>query len=169
MTISTVQQAITQNELKKVLKYDLYNGMFTWKVRAAKNVFKGVEAGNIASNGYINIGINKSVYLAHRLVWLYMIGELPKSDIDHINGIKTDNRWCNLRLATRSQNQFNRKVSINNKLGIKGVRKYKNSFRASARYNGVKYELGSYSSELDANKAYQNFCKKHHGEFYKEK
>jgi len=62
----------------------------------------------------------KQVYV-HRLAFFLMTGEWPKSHVDHINGIKTDNRWCNLRLATMSQNKANEGIRESNSSGWKGV------------------------------------------------
>ena len=79
-------------------------------------VNKGIaKAGQVASSvnalGYGRVKINGKSVLAHRLAWALHYGEWPDGAIDHINGIKTDNRLCNLRLATRAQNQQNRSSS----------------------------------------------------------
>jgi hypothetical protein len=59
-------------------------------------------------NGYITIGFKYKHYLAHRLAFLYMTGQWPKEQLDHINGIRDDNKWANLREATPGQNSTNR-------------------------------------------------------------
>jgi HNH endonuclease len=56
------------------------------------------EARYINSDGYRVIEIDETEYFAHDLAWLWMTGEFPKGQIEHINGIKDDNRWCNLRI-----------------------------------------------------------------------
>ena len=89
-----------------LLSYDAATGMVVWLVN------KGIaKAGQVASSvnalGYGRVKINGKSVLAHRLAWALHYGEWPDGAIDHINGIKTDNRLCNLRLATRAQNQQN--------------------------------------------------------------
>src|SRR6266446_8705973 len=109
--------------LKKNIKYDPVTGHFTWiKKRKGRNHAIGSKAGYTDAYGYLTIGINYKIYKAHRLAWLYMTGKWPKNFIDHINRDPSDNRWENLREATRSQNQINSKVPSSSKLGIKGIR-----------------------------------------------
>ena len=99
---------ITQEYLKSILSYDPETGLFTWLVQKGARALVGSIAGTIRNNGYLKINIDKQLYYAHRLAHLYMTGEWPKNHIDHINGIKNDNHWCNLREATYSQNNKNR-------------------------------------------------------------
>jgi hypothetical protein len=61
------------------------------------------------------------LYREHRLAWLYMTGEWPTHEIDHINGDRVDNRFCNLREATASENRWNSRKRVNNTSGYKGV------------------------------------------------
>ena len=105
---------LTQAELKSQFIYNPNNGIF---IRIKTNK----ETGCIDSNGYIVINVNKKIYRAHRLAWLYVYGDFPKNHIDHINGIKNDNKLSNLRQATWQQNNFNKTISIKNKSGIKGI------------------------------------------------
>jgi hypothetical protein len=96
-----------------------------------------------------------------------MTGEMPKI-IDHINRIKNDNRWCNLRNVSTAENIRNSGLSKRNKSGIKGV--YWNSinknWRVTCMFNLKIFQLGSYKCIEDAKAAYQNFIKSHHGEVY---
>jgi len=92
-----------------LLTYDPYTGLFTWLVDAYSNKVKGKIAGSI-KEGYINISIDRKLYRAHRLAWLYVNGVFP-SEIDHINRVKSDNRICNLREVSRSENCQNRSTS----------------------------------------------------------
>ena len=85
---------ISQGELKEVLEYNPDTGVFIWRKPNGNRVKVGNVAGNKSVNGYIRIKIKKE-YLAHRLAYLYMIGNFPENDIDHINHIKDDNRWVN--------------------------------------------------------------------------
>ena len=112
---------ITQKRLKEVLRYDPDTGVFTWLVTIPNIKGVGAVAGTIKSTGYIRIGINKRQYYAHRLAFLYMSGELPFDHTDHINGIRHDNRWCNLRAVTEKENHKNKRKRSDNKSGVTGV------------------------------------------------
>ena len=114
---------ITQAQLKALVTYNPDTGNFTWSSASS-----GHNAGDIVGRGarpekYILITIAGKNYNLHRLVFLYLNGELPASTlvVDHINGIPSDNRFSNLRLCTTQQNSFNAKPSGNFTTGIKGV------------------------------------------------
>lgn len=98
---------MTQDELQKLLNYDPYSGVFTWKQYRNQLALKGGIAGNIRPDGYIQIKVKGKLYLAHRLAWLYVTGKWPSMDIDHIDGGRRNNRFSNLREATRSENKHN--------------------------------------------------------------
>ena len=110
------QNKLTQEKLKTLLNYNPETGIFTWKKRN-QNI-----SGTINNKGYVVIQINNKIYLAHRLAWLYMTGLWPKNDIDHFNQVRTDNRFFNLREATRKENCQNvHKPHPNNSSGYLGV------------------------------------------------
>lgn len=94
---------ITHNRLLEVLDYSKTTGDFTWRI-PKKRIICGTCAGSAHGEGYIEIGIDHQRYLAHRLAWFYVTGKWPAKDVDHKNHIRNDNRWKNLRRATRSQN-----------------------------------------------------------------
>lgn len=156
---------LTQDELKKRLIYDASSGIFS-RIITAKS--KNLKVGYIRKDGYRYIRGDKKQYLAHRLVWLYVNGKFPNKLIDHINGIKDDNRICNLREANNSQNGMNKTKLKNNTSGYKGVCLDKKSGKwvAQTRVDGRKKLIGRYESPEDASKAYDDFTKKSHGEFY---
>ena len=158
--------SITQEELKKYYIYDEETGIFTRAVKVS-NANVGDVAKSLDSKGYIRISINNKRYRAHRLAWLYMTGEMPKVYIDHINGIKTDNRFCNLREATSSENQWNRFKCKDNTSGYKGVSFFKitKKWKAVSRINGVTHYLGYFVTPEEANKAYVEFTREHQGCF----
>ena len=164
-------EEVTQEYLKSVLDYNPETGIFTWKdrldVSASCNIqFAGKKAGTIQSgNRYIIIGIRYKRYYAHRLAWLYMKGEWPPDELDHINGDKQDNRFENLRLATRGQNTVNRPVRKDSILGIKGVAPFRGKFRASIWENGASKHLGVFDTCEEAAVVYQKAAEKLHGEF----
>lgn len=89
----------------------------------------------------------------------------PESHVDHISMNRLDNRRCNLRLATRAQNGQNRKCLSNNRLGIKGVRKWHHKFVARIRVNTIEIYLGLFPSAEEAALAYNVAAKEYFGEF----
>ena len=128
----------------------------------------GEVAGHIGNTGYIRIGLDGRVYLAHRLAWFYMTGEWPSRYIDHINMIKTDNRWSNLRAATMSQNQANTKRRKDNTSGYKGVTKTPfNTWQAKTMFNGKKISLGTYDTPEEAFAAYRKAAEELFGDFHR--
>lgn len=155
---------LTQTELKRLLHYDPEIGIFTWKCRVARCVMIGDIAGRINSRGYITIWVNYKKYSAHRLAWLYMKGFWPIDCLDHINRIKHDNRWCNLRESTNKENGQNRSLSKNNSTGFTGVyfRKKINKYEVSIQVNGSRKFIGLYSDINLAAYNYDEAKKKYH-------
>jgi hypothetical protein len=143
---------MTQEKLKEILHYNPETGVFTWLKRIAQCAKIGYPAGSKCNQGYIRININKKGYKAHRLAWLYEYGETPVNFLDHINQVKDDNRICNLRLATNSQNQQNTKVGSRNKSGYKGIRKVDRAspWKVQITIDGKQTHVGQYSCIEDA-------------------
>ena len=102
---------ITQSDVKAKLSYNELTGIFTWIDSDNRIVQNGSVAGNINRNGYCYIGLYREVYRAHRLAWLYMTGEMPTKQIDHIDGNKSNNAFSNLRLASNAENLKNRFIN----------------------------------------------------------
>ena len=146
-----------------MLDYDPETGVFRWK-QTRGPARKGDIAGSKNVYGYIDLTRRK--WLAHRLAWLYMYGECPPEQIDHINGVRDDNRIANLRLATNAQNSRNR-LRRKSKSGIKGVswipkcRKWK----AGICFNGRPIHIGHFATAEEAEQAYRDAAYKLHGEF----
>lgn len=111
---------ITQTELKNIINYNPETGQFTWLVSCG-SVKKGDKAKVNHSEGYITIVIAKKKYKAHRLAYFYMTGKMPSNDMDHLNGNRADNRWSNLRAATRKENAKNKRLRKDSKSGVHGV------------------------------------------------
>ena len=143
---------LTQEELKSLVYYDQDTGLFTWKVkRQGRNKS---NLGWVASKGYIEICIAQKRLKAHRWAWFYVHGELP-DQIDHINGIKNDNRLCNLRVVTNKQNHENRGAQKNNTSGFKGVTKRGNRFIAQIMHNRKQHYLGIFDTAEQASNVYK--------------
>jgi hypothetical protein len=127
----------------------------------------GRQAGYINSDGRRRIRIDSVGFLANRLTWLYMTGIWPMGQIDHINGIRDDDRWDNLREVTNQQNCWNQGRAKNNTSGYKGVNWEKtfNSWSAHIGVHGRKIYLGSFKIKEDAARAYNEAVLKYFGEF----
>lgn len=147
---------LTAEKLRQLLHYDPDTGIFTWLVRTAKCTHVGDIAGCTEKRiGYNTIGIYGDIHRAHRLAWLYMTGEWPKYQIDHINGVKNDNRFCNLRDVEHSGNAQNiKKPNSRNKSGFMGVIKYYHQWRASITINRKTKWIGDFPTAEEAHTAY---------------
>lgn len=139
---------ISQELLKELFDYSPKTGLFTRIKRTSPSVKIGDIAGTKHKKGYIEIRVGKK-YKAHRLVWLYTYGYLPKQ-IDHINGVKDDNRLENLREVDNQENQRNTSINSNNKSGATGVYFYSNRWRATIGVDGKHIYLGDYVKYSDA-------------------
>lgn len=128
------EQILTQSTLHNLLNYDRETGIFTWLIRnnfsAGDNIFNSRYAGKISGHTcldrqcgkkYIQIRVNNKLYKAHRLAWLYVHGEFPQHDIDHLDGDGTNNSICNLKSVTHSVNGKNLRMPKTNTSGIVGV------------------------------------------------
>jgi len=148
----------TAERVRELLIYDPSTGVFSWRVRR-NNIRAGAIAGNAShQRGYRIISIDKKRYLAHRLAWLYMTGEWPQDEIDHIDGQTDNNRLANLRPASRVQNSQNSKRDVGATSIHPGVywNKSRGKWQASVRVgDGSKKFLGRYDDERPAALMYQ--------------
>ena len=143
---------INQNRLKNVLDYDPETGVFTWKIKPSQRVNIGDVAGTKTPRGYQKIMINGEYLFAHRLAWLYVYGEFPKNEIDHINQVTSDNRISNLRDVTHTENNKNAKMREDNSSGYTGVSWHKagKKWQAKVKLNGKSLYLGLWKHKQDA-------------------
>lgn len=154
------------SEIKERLEYNPTSGIFTWK-KARIGMRAGDIAGSINDHGYVTIKFNGSAIKGHRLAWWFSNGSLPSGIVDHINGVRNDNRIENLRIVTASQNRINAGPRVDNKSGIKGVHwsSRQGRWAAQIHVDGKRKGLGYFADIEDAKKAYLEQAKKHHGEF----
>ena len=141
-----------EGHLKAYLAYDPDTGVMTWIKRRAQRCPPGSVAGGANGSGYIQLQFNDSTYQVHRVAWLIMTGAWPEQEIDHINGIKNDNRWVNLRSVTKEGNARNRKRPNTNTSGVIGVSWHKplNKWLGHIRAGGVYRHLGYFDDFNDA-------------------
>jgi hypothetical protein len=158
---------LTQARLKKLVSYFPPTGQFCWVDSRNGAVKIGSVAGTLnKSTGYIHIKIDGKSYQAGRLAFLYMTGAFPKNLADHKNGLTNDNRWVNLRDATRQLNSANCRTYKNNILGSKGVFRQKGGkFAARIRVDGKSIFLGNFAEIKDAEAAYLARAQLQFGEF----
>lgn len=158
---------LTQTTVKERLLYNPDTGVFT-NIKPIGGVKLHSTAGYLRKDGYCGIKILGKEYLVHRIAYLYMTGNFPTEQIDHINRIPSDNRWCNLRAVTQNENQINRPIQRNNSSGYKGVSYHKRDkiYQVSVGNNKKQLYLGSYESLEEAVKVRDDYCRLHHGEFY---
>lgn len=157
---------MTPELLRQYVAYDPESGHFT-HVRQGRGITHGSVAGCLTEHGYRLISIERNKFNAGRLAWFYMIGAWPAGDIDHINGDKTDNRWSNLRDATKFVNMHNyRKPNANNATGVLGVHFHKQSgkWRAKLKVAGKAVFDKLYADIEDAKAAYLEAKRKHHAD-----
>jgi hypothetical protein len=155
---------------QSILDYDHEKGIFYWKISKSSRAQKGKQAGYIHCYGYRIISIDKKNYQEHRLVWLFNHGVWPKNMLDHINGIRDDNRICNLREANIYQNNYNAKLRKDNTSGVKGVtwNKWNKKWHVQMRHNG-KNKFYGYFEDLElAELVINEIRKKYHGEYANE-
>jgi hypothetical protein len=146
---------LSAHELRILLEYDQDTGLFQWMACPRRATATGY-AGCIDKAGYCVIRIRGKGYKAHRLAWLYTFGEWPKQFIDHINGVRADNRIVNLRdvpLRINSQNKSRHRTG--RKAGVTSPCKRHPKWVASIQVNGKEIYLGSFDTEAEAYSSYQ--------------
>jgi HNH endonuclease len=133
--------------IAELVSYDPYTGIITRKFSKQPGGPIGSRAdGPIDHTGYRRVLVGGKRYAAHRLAWFLTYGVWPPEQVDHINRIRTDNRLCNLRLATRVQNLGNAARSKRNSTGVKGVylRKDNHQWESSITVGTKRFRLGYY-------------------------
>jgi hypothetical protein len=143
---------INRSDLVSALSYDPDTGVFKWLDPDSNKYVPGGVAGTRNTKGYIQLWFKGGRGLAHRLAWLYVYGEIPCGQIDHINGVRDDNRISNLRVVENQDNSKNRRMRKDNKIGIQGVRMRgdASTWVASIAVDFKQVHLGSFPTLLDA-------------------
>ena len=147
--------------IKDKLKYEPTTGVISWINSDCPRLKGERQAGFKNQRGYVKIKVDNKSYFAHRIAWYLYYGSWPNLDIDHINGIKDDNRIENLREASKSQNLSNSRL----KTKYRGVSKANSKWRAVITHEGSKIHIGVYETQEEAYKAYVEKSKELKGEF----
>lgn len=159
---------ITAERLRELFRYNPETGEFTRLVHRSHNAKKGdVIRGCQTPYGYFVINAGGKVHLAHRLAWLYVHGEWPSEQIDHVNRDRGDNRFVNLRLATPHQNSSNKRMDGRNTSGVTGVSWYKayGKWNAQIHVHSKRLNLGYFERIEDAAAARRAAEVRYFGEF----
>lgn len=151
--------------LRAAIDYNAITGAMSWRSGSENKVRKaGDQCGRLDKDGYRILNIGNHSFLAHRIAWAIVTGSFPAETIDHINGVRDDNRIANLRLATRSQNIANTKIKAAS--GIKGVtRRRTGTWQAQIKVGGINHYLGTHKTSELAAQAYEAAAKAAFGEF----
>ena len=144
--------------------FEYKDGFLIRKLKTSNFAKLGVPITKIASNGYVQVSVNNKLENAHRIIFMMHHGYMPEL-IDHINGIKIDNKIKNLRAATYIQNSYNSKKRSTNTSGVKNVRFRYGKFHAYFNIKGKQISLGIYESLQEAEKIVMSYRVQHHGEF----
>ena len=138
--------------LRETWRYDPEAGLFYWRV-ARQRIRAGQPVAVVFQRGYAIVAFEGRRYQAHRLAWFYVTGSWPKHEIDHVNRVRDDNRWCNLREVTKAQNMANSVTRSRSR--IRGVsRSQSGRWRAQITANGRTRYLGTYDDVESAKLAY---------------
>lgn len=152
---------IDSTRLRELLNYNPDTGVFTWRTKVSRKVVVGAVAGNRVPAGYVHIQVNGVRYYAHRLAWCFVYGSWPTSVVDHINGIKDDNRIANLRDVSQRANTQNTSRPRKDNPYL-GVSKKRNKWLAQISDRGKHVRIGLFDTPEAAHEAYVEAKRKLH-------
>ncbi len=158
---------LTAEEASRIWRYDPDTGHFFWLIDLPNGFHVGDKAGGLHGGGYWVLRFKGKSYTAGRVAWLIMTGKWPEKEVDHINCDKSDNKFSNLRLATKAENTRNRRGGYGSS-GAKGVHlsiSRKNPYEAHITAGGKRIRLGCFPTVEEASAAYAAAAEKFHGDF----
>lgn len=168
MASETDTSELTAEQARRLLRYEPETGKLYWLERPREMFqtsrafgtwntrYAGQEAlSYVDGHGYRRGNLLGRTYQSYRVIWLIQTGEWPEGHIDHINGVRDDNRWENLRQVTNAENQRNAKRRIDNKSGVTGVfwSKRRGKWYAQVGTRSALKHLGSFSTIEEAEAA----------------
>ena len=167
--------------IHQLLRYNAETGGLIWLPRSEELIldnnkraiwnskFAGKIAGYVRPSmkgaGYLHIGVQRSIFKAHRLVWLHVCGEPVPDMIDHKDHDQLNNRIENLRASTMSQNRANSLVRKDSKTGFKGIHLSRQNRFMVLVGSGKRRYLGTFETIEEATKAYKEAAAEIYGEF----
>ena len=148
---------LTQARVRELFRYDDETGNLIWQARTSRRIKVGEVAGHQNRDGRWSIRVDGKLYLAHRLVWLWLTGELPSDEIDHKDGNGANNRRENIRPAVREENAQNMALRSDNATGFTGVYWHRagKKYAAEIRAWNKRYFLGLFQTKALAAKVYR--------------
>lgn len=142
-------------DLQAHFNYDHTTGCITWKIQPSRNRKVGSVAGCLHPDGYRVLRLRYRPIMAHRAAWAIYHGEWPRHTIDHLNGVRDDNRIANLRDVTQEVNTHNQRAARKDNLsGLLGVGRHNGRWRARLRVSGKLLSLGTFDTAEAAHAAY---------------
>lgn len=154
-------EPLNAEQAKRLLDLNVETGELRWTASASMGRLTQRIAGSAHANGYRQVKIGQRAYLAHRLVWLIAHGEWPQGQIDHIDGCRTNNALCNLRVVTSGQNKQNiavtQRKSVSGLVGavyVPGGTRRRDRWESRIKLNGVSTHLGHFATPEEAHAAY---------------
>ena len=173
--LSSKYERLPPSRLVEIVSYDPATGDFHWRSRPECSAswnsrYAGLRITCPAKSGYLMLGYSlggrSANYLLHRAAIAYVTGAWPVGDVDHINGVKTDNRLSNLRVVSSQQNHMN-VHKVKSPCGFKGVFQHPQTlrYRATIRKGGKNTYLGYFSTAEAAARAYDEAAVRLFGEF----
>jgi mRNA-degrading endonuclease RelE of RelBE toxin-antitoxin system len=150
--------SVTAEWLRENFSYEKFSGRFTrlWPVigyRGGVMYPAGTLTGCLHKDGYRYMAISKRLFLEHRLAWLYVTGEWPACQVDHVDGNRSNNAWYNLRASTVQQNRMNslgQKSRTNPYPGVYRTHKGNGRFAAQIKKDGEVMYIGVFDTAEDA-------------------
>lgn len=165
-TYVEVDHPLTVESARRLIRYQPKTGLLFWRVRVSARERKGDIAGCLNTKGYLQLSISGVQYKAHRIAWFVFYGAWPNGPIDHINGVKFDNRIDNLREATFATNAQNLHGAMrsNRSSDLLGAHfnKERQQWRTAILVGGKRHYRGPFDTAEEAHRAYLDLKRELH-------